>query len=92
MNKFKKYEYDVHELKTWPKYYKSVKDGSKPFELRKDDRDYKIGDVLILKEYDPGTESYTNDECTRVITYILKGGLFGLEKGFVILGLGFHLR
>jgi ribosomal protein S17 len=90
MSKFKKYEYEIHELKTWPEYFKAVKNGTKTFELRKDDRDYKIGDILKLREYDPITESYTNQVCMRVITYILKGGVFGLQEGFVILGLGSH--
>jgi hypothetical protein len=42
-----------HELKCWPPYFESVMDGSKPFELRKNDRDYKYGDELLLREWDP---------------------------------------
>lgn len=43
----------VHELKTWSKYYQAVLDGRKRFELRKDDRDYKVGDILELREWEP---------------------------------------
>ena len=43
----------VHELKILPEYYKAQKAGKKNFEIRKNDRDYKVGDKLVLKEYDP---------------------------------------
>jgi hypothetical protein len=42
-----------HELKTWPKYFKAVQKGEKTFELRKNDRDFKKGDILILREFVP---------------------------------------
>ena len=40
----------IHELKIWPKYYEEVSMGHKTFEIRKNDRDFKKGDTLILKE------------------------------------------
>ena len=40
----------THELKTWPEYFEAVKDGTKNFELRKDDRGFKAGDHLVLAE------------------------------------------
>ena len=42
-----------HELKTHPKYLQRVASGQKPFEIRKNDRDFQVGDRVILKEYDP---------------------------------------
>lgn len=39
----------IHELKTWPDFFRDVADGRKKFEIRKDDRDYKVGDLLRLK-------------------------------------------
>jgi len=84
----------IHELKTWPEYFQTVKTGIKPFEVRKDDRPFQIGDELLLKEFVPKNyyedqtqdEYYTGNICHRKITYILRGGNFGLEKGYVILG------
>lgn len=35
-------------MKTKPRYFKAVADGRKPFEIRFNDRDYKIGDQLVL--------------------------------------------
>ena len=71
----------IHELKILPQYFKEVEENKKTFELRKDDRDYKVGDVLLLKEWNPN-ETYTavDDEEThysgkkvvRIITNILR--------------------
>ena len=76
----------VHELKILPKYFKDVVFGYKNFELRKNDRNYLIGDTIILKEWDG--EKYTGLECKRFISYILHGtGEYGLQDGYCILGL-----
>ena len=40
-----------HNLKTEPGYFASVKTGKKNFECRKDDRNYKVGDELLLQEW-----------------------------------------
>lgn len=84
----------IHELKLHTKYFDSVVDMSKPFEVRKNDRNYRVGDELILKEFIPKgwfeeweEESVTGEICHRVITYILKGGEYGIDKDYVILGL-----
>lgn len=42
-----------HELKTWPKYFERVRNGTKTFEVRNNDRDFQTGDTVILKEFDP---------------------------------------
>ncbi len=36
----------THNLKTWMPFYQDVIDGRKTFELRKNDRDYQVGDIL----------------------------------------------
>lgn len=43
----------THELKTWPEFFEAIQSGKKKFEVRKNDRDFKTGDTLLLKEYDP---------------------------------------
>jgi len=42
-----------HELKIWPQYFCRVADGSKTFEVRKNDRGFQPGDEVILNEWDP---------------------------------------
>lgn len=76
-----------HELKVWPKQYFALTNGFKSFEVRKNDRDFHVGDLLILKEWNPDREEFTGDMCTRMINYLLKGGQFGIEEEYVVLGL-----
>lgn len=76
----------THELKILPQYYNDVVHRGKCFEIRKNDRDYKVGDKLILREYDNG--KYTGRSIERWIIYIHYGnGEFGVEKGYCVLGL-----
>jgi ASC-1-like (ASCH) protein len=42
-----------HELKIWPQYYQRVAEGTKTFEVRKNDRKYQMGDEVVLYYYDP---------------------------------------
>ncbi|MGI5848796.1 MAG: DUF3850 domain-containing protein [Christensenellales bacterium] len=60
-----------HRLKCWPEYFKAVKDGLKPFEIRKWDRPYAVGDTVILEEWNPETLDFTGDSIVREITYVL---------------------
>jgi hypothetical protein len=80
----------VHELKTWRKYFSLVKSGEKPFELRKNDRGFLAGHELLLREYNPLTQSYTGQILRRKITCVLEGSeaeKFGLKPGFCIMAL-----
>lgn len=82
----------VHYLKIKPEYYKDVECGLKTFELRKNDRDFQVGDILMLiKLDDNGNET---DQVTRVkVTYILKDcPQYGLKDGYAILGIAEESR
>lgn len=76
----------VHELKTWPIYYAAIADGTKRFELRKDDRDFLCGDQLHLREYDPDTATYTGREMNVYVTYTLRG-FPGLNPKYVLMSI-----
>lgn len=76
----------IYDLKILPKYYEDVRNGKKEFEIRKNDRDYKINDVLLLREFDG--EKYTGRAIEKTIKYIYHGtGEYGLSVGYCILGL-----
>jgi len=77
----------VHNLKTFPEYYISVKNGVKKFEIRKNDREFKVGDFLNLEEYNPENEEYTGNVVRTVVDYILPGGDFGVEDDFVVMSI-----
>lgn len=79
----------VHWLKTLPTYFAAVERGDKTFEVRRDDRGFQRGDVLVLWRYDP-MHPVPQDQAPRVIrhiSYVLTGGQFGIEPGYVVLGL-----
>lgn len=74
-----------HELKTLPQYYGAVLSGRKNFEIRKNDRGFRVGDTVRLREYE--NDEYTGRELVRKITYVLHGPLYGLAEGWCILAL-----
>ena len=85
----------THKLKTWPSFFAAVLSGEKTFEVRQNDRDFAVGDILVLEEWDPSCASawgvrsgYTGKTLQRHIVYLLRGGEFGIEKGYCVMG--FH--
>lgn len=76
----------VHYLKTWTPYFNDVKAGNKPFEVRKNDRNFQVGDTLILEEYDPNKAVYTGAWIPQLITYKLDDTRF-VKEGYVVLGI-----
>lgn len=79
----------VHELKTWPSFFEPVALGLKPFEVRENDRDYRVGDVLDLREWDVMLGDYTGHRCRRRVTYLLsENPRFGIALGYCAMGLG----
>ena len=77
----------IHELKTHPIYFKHILDGTKNFEVRFNDRDFQVGDRLDLIEYNPESQEYTGVHCHRFVSYILKGGNFGIHTDYCVLSL-----
>lgn len=75
----------IHELKIDPAPFDAVIRGWKFFEVRKNDRGFKNGDRLLLKEYNPASKKYTGNEYTTPpICCIVMD--YGLKEGFVALG------
>ncbi|WP_208456773.1 DUF3850 domain-containing protein [Burkholderia gladioli] len=83
-----------HELKTDPDVFAAVLAGDKTHEIRYNDRGFKVGDTLRLRETRYSGESmkcqpddypleYTGREVTRVISHVLDG--YGLMPGWVVL-------
>lgn len=75
---------NIHYLKTDSQYFQAVRDGKKTFELRRNDRGFKIGDILVLMEIDH-SGNYMKRAITTKITYILEG-LPWLHDGYCALG------
>lgn len=86
----------VHELKTDPEPFMAVWTGKKRFELRRNDRNFQVGDTLILRQTTYSAKEmhaqglpleYTGRRFLCTISYVLQGGNYGLESGYVVLGI-----
>lgn len=76
----------IHVLKLHCCYFDSVVEGKKNFEVRFNDRDYKVGDVIILGEWDETSKIYTGRRCAAEITYVLKENTM-MASGYAVLGI-----
>lgn len=89
----------VHDLKCWPNYFTDVLSGKKAFELRFNDRNFKVGDEIRLREWIPPQQAqrtsrgcYTGRSVWLTITYVLNPNPAadpdcGLVAGYVALGI-----
>ena len=74
----------THVMKCDCKHFPAVMSGAKPFEIRKDDRDYTVGDMLVICEWDG--EKFTGRQTVKRITHITRG-FEGLAFGYCVLGI-----
>jgi len=79
-----------HFLKTLPEHFNAVNRGDKTAELRLNDRDFHVGEKMILAEYEPSIDKFSGWQITTVITHILPVDQFieGAEN-FVVLSFKF---
>jgi Domain of unknown function (DUF3850) len=78
-----------HFLKCWPQFMPRIASGQKTFEIRKNDRDYQVGDTLRLYEFTPNTtvqwdHSGRHPEIIADITYISS---VYQQEGYIVLGI-----
>jgi hypothetical protein len=60
----------THNVRSWSYLFQEMAAGRKTHDLRKNDRDYKVGDRLLLEEYDQVKGAATGRLCLMEITYI----------------------
>lgn len=89
----------VHELKIWPEYFHHVRNGRMKFQLRRNDRDFKVRDELLLKEWEPepvkrtppySATGYTGHSVLVWVDYIMDDPEFGdlvniIDQDYVIM-------
>lgn len=83
----------IHKLKTDTEVFSMSFSGIKPWEIRKNDRGFEVGDLIILQETKYSGEEmrngkpleYTGRELSRIISYILRPGAYGLHPDWVIM-------
>lgn len=76
--------YEVHDLECWLPYFYDVQRGVKNFEIRRNDRDYQVGDVLRLREWMQDGHYYTGRKIEVLVKYITD---FEQQPGFVVMGI-----
>lgn len=69
--------YVTHAVRVEPPYFDALLDGSKPFEVRRNDRAYQRGDFLRLREWHPARAGY--DECWKCRNAAWDGHYTGRE-------------
>ena len=73
----------THQIKLGAEFFDDAAAGRKSFELRKNDRNYKEGDMLEMEEIKDGKK--TGRKCSKRIVYMMEN-FEGLEDGYCILG------
>lgn len=78
----------VIKKKILPWYYEAVSSGIKRFELRKDEDDVQVGDIVELWEWDDDIQGYTGRNMLCRVTYVLRNvPEYGLMEGYCIFGI-----
>jgi len=78
----------MHDLKCHPEPFHQVRVGLKNFEIRVNDRDYRDGDIVRLKEYDPTTKMFSGlREGPFTVGTVIPGGAWGLPDNVCVFAL-----
>lgn len=71
----------THRVKINSEYYERIVTRQKRFEIRKNDRDYQVGDWVYLREYHEG--QCTGSEVVVKIIYVTH---YEQKEGYVVFG------
>jgi ParB family chromosome partitioning protein len=80
-------QFKVHRIKCAVEFYEDLRLDVKKFELRRNDRDYRKGNILIIEEFDVAKGQFTGRSCQREVTFILYGPMYGLKEGYCIMSI-----
>jgi hypothetical protein len=76
----------THELKIEPVHYHRVAAGTKTFEIRKNDRDFKSGDIVELRYFLGGVENQIDRR--KLPTLVFKiGDVYPIDETRVVFSL-----
>ncbi|MFY8187526.1 MAG: DUF3850 domain-containing protein [Flavobacterium sp.] len=75
---------NTHHLKVWPEFFRELVLGIKKVEIRRNDRNFKERDILVLQEWNPNSKKFTGFTVVRKIDHLMSN-LPGLEQGYVVL-------
>lgn len=77
----------LHRVKCFDLWFAEVTTDLKPFEIRRNDRDYEVGDLIELNE--TRDAEYTGRAALYKITSVLPDTEFhdGIKSGFAVIGI-----
>lgn len=81
----------IHQLKTWPEFFEHLWTGRKTFEIRKNDRNFRPGDQLLLDEYCRDKRRYTGRQAEATVALVIHEAP-GLMKGHVVMSINVFNR
>lgn len=76
----------IHALKTKTEYFEAVRNGDKTFEVRKNDRQFAVGDFLALNEVNEDG-LYSGKALLVEVTYILNNPEY-CKEDYVVMSIG----
>ena len=76
----------THDLKILQPYFDAVMSGDKTFEIRRNDREYSVGDSLLLREWSE-RDGFSGRQITADVTFLLNGGQFGIACGHCVMAI-----
>jgi hypothetical protein len=77
----------VHELKTVKPHFSAVWSKIKRMEIRNNDRNFQLGDVLHMREYDLDKKEYSGRYMLVDVIHILPGGQFGIHPDHCVMSI-----
>lgn len=84
----------VHSVKSWSYLFQAIKSGAKKADMRDmTDRPYRVGDLMVLNEFDQTKGVYTGEKLEVKITHIIDENTpcafssAALKRGFGILSI-----
>ncbi len=81
-----------HQLKIRKNYLQDILEGIKNFEVRKNDRNYQVGDVLVLNEWEPtdvilNTGDYSGKKVKVRVDYVFYMSELGVNSDYCVMSI-----
>lgn len=74
----------LHDLKCIQPFFNDIEEGRKPFEIRFNDRGYKVGDTLRLHEFDHDKQTFSGRKVVVDVTYLTD---YDQKDGYVVMAI-----
>ena len=80
-----------HDLKIWPEYFDSLANDQRTAEIRQNDRDFHVGDIIHFREWAPSSAAFTGRRVSRQVTYVFHGPFYHGAGGFAVVPQGYAI-